>query len=180
MHARVLKSMSRVIALAFVGLIPVALAGQSPAASTAKSAPGDSPSRWDIFAGYSYLAPKGSVATTLPDGSTATENYDSVNVGGLFSAAYFFNRHIGLQGEFGEHEWGDQSSLPVGTPGSNIGTHGNDDGFMSVAGGLIARFPKANVTPFLHALVGTDQVNGPFSQPNKWGRCADGRRRSGL
>jgi hypothetical protein len=169
MHARVLKSMSRVIALAFVGLIPVALAGQSPAASTAKSAPGDSPSRWDIFAGYSYLAPKGSVATTLPDGSTATENYDSVNVGGLFSAAYFFNRHIGLQGEFGEHEWGDQSSLPVGTPGSNIGTHGNDDGFMSVAGGLIARFPKANVTPFLHALVGTDQVNGPFFQPNKWG-----------
>ena len=71
MHARVLKSVSRVLFLALVALIPVALSAQATATSTGKPAWNDSPSRWDIFAGYSYLAPRGTVATPLPSGATA-------------------------------------------------------------------------------------------------------------
>jgi hypothetical protein len=164
MHARVLKSVSRVLFLALVALIPVALSAQATATSTGKPAWNDSPSRWDIFAGYSYLAPRGTVATPLPSGATVSANYDAVNLGGLFSGAYYFNNHIGAQVEFGVHEWGVQSAN-----GSNIGTHGNDDGFLTVAGGLIARFPSGNITPFIHGLVGTAQVNGPYFNPNKWG-----------
>ena len=114
MCSRVLKSMSWALALAFVALLPVAVSAQA-ASSPAKAAPGDNPSRWDIFAGYSYLAPKGSVTNSPTTGSPTTASYDAVNVGGLFSLAYYFNRYIGVQGEFGEHEWGDEV---VGSPTS--------------------------------------------------------------
>lgn len=161
MYARVLKSMSQVLALALVALIPVALSAQTTGKSNSS---GTNPSRWDIFAGYSYLAPRGTVNTTLPNGNPVSANYDAINLGGLFSGAYYFNKHIGVQGEFGVHEWGAQSPN-----GSNIGTHGNDDGFLTFAGGLIARFPQENITPFVHALVGGAVINGPYFQPNKLG-----------
>ncbi len=161
MSARVLKSVSRVLALALVALMPVALFAQAKAP---KASPGDNPSRWDIFAGYSYLAPRGAVTTSPPSGTPITANYDAVNVGGLVSATYFFNRYVGVQAEYGIHEWGD------GNPsGGNIGTHGNDDGFQTVAGGLIARFPDGNITPFVHGLVGGAYVDGPYHQGPKWG-----------
>jgi hypothetical protein len=166
MYARVLKSVSWVVTLAFVALLPAALTAQA----ASKSSPADNPSRWDIFAGYSYLSPHGSVTTSPASGTPVTANYDGVNVGGLFSGAYFFNRYVGAQVEYGFHEWGDQNtSLPVGAPGSNIGTHGNDDGFQTLGGGLIARFPKGDITPFVHALANADLVNGPWFQKNTWG-----------
>ena len=58
MQSRILKVMSRFLALVSVGIfLPVALVGQvGPAAHGTGN---DLPSRWDIFLGYSYLAPKG-------------------------------------------------------------------------------------------------------------------------
>ncbi len=52
---------------------------------------------------------------------------------------------------------------------STIGTHGNNDGFQTVAGGLIGRFQTDNITPFVHGLFGGALVNGPYFQGNKWG-----------
>ena len=162
MQARVLQFAGRVFALVSVGLLPVALAAQvSPSAKG--SASNEWPSQLNIFAGYSYLAPKGTVNTTNPSGVPVTASYDPVNVGGLFSGAYFFNRTIGIQAEFGEHEWG------VQTPGANVGTRGDDDGFFTVAGGVILRFPAGNFTPFVHGVGGGALINGPYYEPNKWG-----------
>ena len=163
MYSRVLKSMSLAFALAFVALLPVAMSAQT-AKSASKGVSGDDPSKWDIFLGYSYLAPKGSVTTSPTVGTPVMANYDAVNVGGLFSGAYHFNRYVGVQGEFGVHEWGGPSST-----GSNIGTEGNDDGFLTVSGGLIARYPAGNITPFVHGLFGGAMVDGPYHQPYKWG-----------
>jgi len=162
MSARVLKSLTWAFALAFAALAPVALFAQA-SPSTMKAAPGDSPSKWDIFMGYSYLAPKGSVTTSPAIGSPVTANYNAVNVGGVVSGAYYFNRFIGAQAELGIHQWGTEKA------GSSIGTHGNDDGFFTVAGGLIARFPNGNITPFIHGLIGGAQVSGPYHQAAKWG-----------
>ena len=106
MYLRHLKSVSWALTLAFVALLPVALSAQA-AKSTVKAAPGDNPSKWDIFVGYSYLAPHGTVTNSPPTGTATSANYDAVNVGGLFSGAYYFNRYFGVQGEFGVHEWGD-------------------------------------------------------------------------
>jgi hypothetical protein len=140
--------------------MPIALAAQSSPA--AKGASEGSPSRWDFFAGYSYLAPHGTVVTPVV-GGTKTASYDAVNMGGIISGAYYFNRNVGVQAEFAEHEYGNSVA------GSNIGTEGNDDGFITGAGGIIFRFPTGNITPFIHGLVGAADVDGPFQNPRHWG-----------
>jgi hypothetical protein len=161
MHARLLKTMSRIVALGFVAMLPVAMNAQ--AASTGKTASSDSPSKWDVFVGYSYLAPSGSVTTTLNGTTSLTDKYKAVNVGGDFSVAYYFNRYVGAQFEVGEHEYGSSSATGF------TGTEGNNDGFMTYSAGLIARFPMENITPFVHGQVGAAYVGGPDSQPNTWG-----------
>ena len=62
MYSRVSKFTRLALTLACTSLMPIAMAAQdsakpAPAASNAPSA--QAPSKWDIFAGYSYLAPKG-------------------------------------------------------------------------------------------------------------------------
>src|SRR5208283_4966166 len=139
------------------------LAGLAPAGLIAQGANGQ-PSRWDLFAGYSYLAPKGTVQIPMAGETSSSYSYDAVNLGSLFSGAYYFNKYVGLQGEYAEHEWGTGSGT-----GSNIGTHGNDDGFQTFAGGPIFRVPQDHYTLFLHALVGGAVINGPDFNPNKLG-----------
>jgi hypothetical protein len=160
MYSRACRFLSPVVALLCAVAMPALLAAQSAAA--AKGASEGSPSRWDIFAGYSYLAPHGTVDTPVPGGVVAAD-YDAVNLGGLFSGAYYFNRVVGAQVEFGVHQWGEQNGS------NNIGTEGNDDGFTTIGAGLIFRFPAGNITPFVHALVGTANVNGPWFNAAHWG-----------
>jgi len=163
MFSHMFKSSCRVLALASIAMMPIALAAQNSSAPAPKASTEDYASKWDIFAGYSYLAPHGTVNVPQSDGTTVPYSYDAVNVGGLFSGAYFFNRYVGAQAEFGVHEWGVENS------GTNVGTHGNDDGFTTVAGGLIFRYPTSEITPFVHALVGTAMVDGPDHNPFRWG-----------
>jgi outer membrane protein OmpA-like peptidoglycan-associated protein len=147
-----------------------------PLAVYAQNSTGNSASKWDIFAGYSYLAPYATVQVPQPNGTNVTAAYDAVNVGGLFSGAYFFNRYLGVQGEFGLHEWGTaRSGSTMMLNGEtfvlspNIGTHRNDDGFTTVAGGVILRDPTGDLEPFAHVLVGGALVGGPYFNPNTWG-----------
>jgi hypothetical protein len=161
MHVRVVKYLSSVVALACLAALPQISTAQSTAAASG-SAEG-SPSRWDIFAGYSYLAPSGTVNVTLATGATENVSYDAVNVGAIVSGAYYFNKNIGVQIEASEHLYGS------GRTGTNIGTDGNDDSFETYGGGLIARFPTGNITPFVHALVDLQDVGGPYHEPMKLG-----------
>jgi len=159
-----LKSLSRTLAITFLAFTPFAMAAQDAPTPAPKANQGDYVSRWDIFAGYSYLAPKGTVNVPQGNGTTLPYNYNAVNVGGLFSVAYYFNKYVGAQAEFGVHEWGEASSN-----GSNNGTEGNDDGFLTGSGGIIFRYPTADITPFVHGLVGGALINGPDQNPNTWG-----------
>jgi hypothetical protein len=162
MQIRVLKSVGRILALVTVAAFPVAMAAQSaPAGKGAGNT--SSPSRWDIFMGYSYLAPKGTVSTTNPNNQAVTASFDGVNVGGLISGAYYFNKYAGVQAEVGIHQWGVQCC------NSNVGTRGNNDGFTTLGGGAIFRYPAENFTAFAHALINADYIGGPFFEPFKWG-----------
>ncbi len=164
MKIGVLQFIGRSLALVSVGIVfPVAVLSQAAPAAHGTASSSDSPSRFDVFAGYSYLAPKGTVQVMQQNGTTGPYSYDAVNVGGLFSGAFYANRFVGIQAEYGIHEWGSAQ------PGTNIGTHGNDDGFQTVGGGLIVRFPDGNITPFLHALVDAAWVDGPEHEPAKLG-----------
>lgn len=157
MFSRVSKSVIRLLSLACAASIPLSLCAQVvPAANPAT---GYVAPKWDIFAGYSFLAPNASVKNT----SGGTVNYDHVAVGGEVSGSYYFNRYVGAQLDFGIHEWGVQN-------GNNpTGTEGNNDGFTTIAGGIVLRYPTATITPFAHALFGAADIDGPAHSMYTWG-----------
>ena len=152
MKFRITKSMVLTVATAACLMPAVTFAQDKPAP---KAPPEDNASRWDIFAGYSYLAPHGTVQVEQPySHEILPVDYKSVNVGGLVSGAYYFNKYVGAQAELGIHQYDDPS---------------NNDGFTTVAGGLIFRYPTSDITPFAHALVGAALIGGPEHEPNTWG-----------
>jgi len=168
--------------------IPLALCAQDAATPPAAKAPaGDPASKWDIFAGYSYLHPSatmsvhgayteentgvhqqaigmGNCVTTGP-GTFSCNNLgspDDIDLGGILSGAYFFNRYLGVQLEGAYHNYD------------------SNDAATTVAGGLIVRDPGAHWTPFAHVLVGGARVHGnggyyddfpvlAYLTPNTWG-----------
>jgi hypothetical protein len=161
MSQRVSPSAILLIVLALWSFSICVCAQVAPAAGRASAA--DPPPRWDIFFGYSYLDPfQNVVQVPKPTGSSIDTNFDAVNLGGLFSGSYFFNRFLGVQVEFGEHEWGN-SRYP-----NPIGTEGNDDGFLTIGAGPIVRFPMKHIVPFAHFVAGGAYVNGPYFNPNVW------------
>jgi len=168
-----LKSVSRLLALACMVSIPLALCAQDAATPPAAKAPaGDPASKWDIFAGYSYLEPRGTVNTPVPGGKMIRAAYDNVVNGQIVSASFFFNRYLGVQAEAGVHEWGIQDQNTANYLAT--GTESNNDGFLSASGGLILRVPVRNFTPFLHALGGETLVDGPVHNPYTWGLSGTG------
>ena len=156
------KTAIRVLTFLSASFLPAALLGQANPSGRGPANP--SPSRWDFAIEYSFLSPHGTVNTLNPNNQPVTASYDDVNLGGVSSYTYFFNRLVGLQGEVGVHEFGTQTSK--GTP---LGSEGNDDGFTTVAGGVLFRFPVGAITPFLHGLAGGALVGGPYFEPNHWG-----------
>jgi outer membrane protein OmpA-like peptidoglycan-associated protein len=119
--------------------------------STPKPAPAplaDPISKIDVFLGYSYLAPHGTISTPAPDGTTYPATYSSVNYGAIASGSYFFNKYVGGQIEVGIHP------------------DGNNDGASSFSAGIVARYPTdEGVTPFVHALAGATRLGGPNFEP---------------
>ena len=154
MRSVVSKSMSWIFALAIAALLPVALGAQVTSTSTAKTAAGYSPSQWDIFVGYSYLAPRGTVGLNT---------YQNIDFGGIASIARYFNKNLGIQVEGDVH-----SQSQDWPPGDNPASYNSNDDFSGGSGGVIYRFPSGNITPFVHALVGAERV-GSLYQIDTWG-----------
>jgi hypothetical protein len=155
MNVRILKSVTLVAALAVAALVPIALAAQ--AVPAAKGTPaGTDPSKWDIFLGYSALIPNATITTA----AAPAYGYQAIDWGAIASITRYFNKNIGLQFEGDEHILlPEQSASTVMQPG---------DDFSGGSGGVVFRFPYANVTPFVHALVGGEQV-GSYWQTDVWG-----------
>ncbi|HEY3988034.1 MAG TPA: OmpA family protein [Acidobacteriaceae bacterium] len=179
MHLRPLHSLSRILLVTCaVGLGTTALFAQdtntsqppaqptqaqssssAPAAAPAAPAPASTApqapyaSRIDIFAGYSYLAPHGSV--TIPGGTSVGINgpvtYSSIDYGAIGSGTYYFNRYVGGQVEFSDHP------------------DGNNDGAAVASGGIVFRYPTEDITPFVHFEAGAVRLGGPFKEPYTWG-----------
>ncbi len=155
MYVRVLKSVGLGLVLAVVALVPIALTAQ--AVPTAKGAPADqSLSKWDIFLGYSALIPNG----TINSRNAPAYGYDAIDWGAIASITRYFNRNVGLQFE------GDEHILLPEQPKKSLSQPGDD--FSGGSAGVVYRFPHGNVTPFLHALVGTEQV-GSYWQTDVFG-----------
>ena len=118
-------------------------------------------SRVDIFGGYAYLRPTGSVgAFKFPSNNTR---------GYIASGTYYFNRHIGVQAEFSHSEY------PLGTTGTSpappfVQLGGVTDSFYTAQAGPVYRFFLGqHVSPFVHVTGGGAKVAGPKFQPPTWG-----------
>jgi hypothetical protein len=156
MHSRPLTSLGRILLVASaVGLGSASLLAQDSSSTAPKPpAPADAPaSRIDIFLGYSYLAPHGSL--TVPSGAnigvTGPVSYSSINYGAIGSFNYFFNRFVGGQVEYANHP------------------DGNNDGASTGQLGMIFRYPTAEITPFVHADAGFVRLGGPVHEPYTYG-----------
>ena len=142
----------RQVGLSLLAASAVSLGAVSLGAQTAPAPPaGPNPSRVDIFTGYSYFGPHG---TVKPAGTS----YSSVNYGAIGSGAYYFTKYFGAEASYAAH------------PG------GNNDGFIIAAAGPIFRAPMQNFTLFGHGLAGGAQTSGPArygpgggTQTTKWG-----------
>jgi outer membrane protein OmpA-like peptidoglycan-associated protein len=157
MRFRSLRSLGQfALIAATVGLGSTSLYGQSTDKAPSKTtAPAEAPiSRIDIFTGYSYLAPHGTV-TSPSDGIPF--NLVAIDYGAIGSGAYYVNKYVGGQFEFGAHP--DSSS--AGSP---------SDHFYTMQIGPIVRYPTdEGITPFIHALGGVVRGGGPEHQPWTWG-----------
>jgi hypothetical protein len=155
MYRGPLESLSRILLAGCVGLGATGLYAQdsssTPPAAPAQTMPKAAPvSRIDIFTGYSYLAPHGTVTTTSGvTGLPFPVRYGSADEGAIGSIAYYFNKYVGGTVEYADH------------------SIGKNDGFRNMAAGLIVRYPSSlGVTPFAHALAGASYVGGPNSEPD--------------
>lgn len=149
MQSRLFTSFSRILLAGCVlGMGATGVYGQN--SSSLPAAPAAQPqSRVDIFAGFSYAAPKATVETPLPDGTFFAQQPSAVDKGAIASGAYYFNSHVGGQIEYGNHQ------------------EGKNDGFQTMQAGLIARFPveSENVEAFIHGLAGGVRFGGPNDEP---------------
>jgi hypothetical protein len=163
MHSHVMKSMLRVFALVCVVFVSVALVAQAQDAAkpAANAAVSDSPSRWDIFGGYSFFWPKGTVTGTDIDGLPTTTTYKTNRVGTTESLSYYFNKNLGWQLDSGQHD------RYYDTGGANTGR--SNSGILSIQTGPVWRFPGEVISPFIHGMAGFADVEGPDHQGYKWG-----------
>ncbi|MDE3062384.1 MAG: OmpA family protein [Acidobacteriota bacterium] len=157
MDSRTLKSAFRLAALACVALLSVAASAQSSSQASGQS---DTLSKWDIFAGYSYLAPKATVNTLTSNGTTLPFVYRSVDWGSILSVARYFNKYVGVEAIGDEH---------IVNEGPGSGSTYSNSNFSGGSGGVIFRFPSGDFIPFLHGLAGAEYADGPSLQKDKWG-----------
>jgi hypothetical protein len=154
MRVRVLRNLSSAVALACLAIVPQLLAAQTAPAGNGSS--GTKLSRWDIFAGYSYLAPKGTVEVPSLDPITNPQptpvDFQSINYGGIVSITRYFNAHVGAV------MIGDVHFEYEGLVNRHFQPA---DDFSGGQIGLIYRFQAGNITPFVHGLVGGEVVGGP-------------------
>ena len=150
---RPIRSLGRLaLAACAVSLGAASLGAQTPTTPAPAAAPaGSSPSRFDLFTGFSYYGAHGQV-------KPAGINYSSINEGAIGSGAYYFNRYFGGEFVFVDHP------------------DGVNDGFQNVSVGPIVRAPMENFTLFAHGLVGGARVGGPnsegpvvYHEPYQWG-----------
>ena len=145
MRSRLFYSLSRILLAGCVLGVGASLVyGQNSSALPA--APKEqSPSRVDVFTGYSYAAPKATVSTPLGNGVYFDQRPSDVTAGAIANGAYYFNRHVGGQLEYANH------------------SQGGNDGFQTLMAGIIFRFPfeADNIEPFVHGLVGSTRFGGP-------------------
>jgi hypothetical protein len=168
MHTHVLRSVKRIHNLLLMVMIPLAASAQV----TPEAAGGHSFGKWEIFAGYSYLAPNtvvtGQVKTqTNCFGSRRSAGTPALNGlwncpvgmeaevhGSVESITRELNSKVGIQIEAAQHDiyYFDPKSLE------------SNSGIWTVQAGPVYRFAADKWMPWIHGLAGGGEMQGPNHQ----------------
>jgi hypothetical protein len=135
------------------------------AQAVSKSSPEPTPSVVDLYGGYGYIDPLGSLSTI------GGVKYKSVyNINATASVSYYFWKNLGAQIEGGYFNGPSRS----GAPGQcvNGACEDRDPMYYQAEAGLVYRFPHGRLIPYAHLLAGGVRVNGPVFQPLTWGQGA--------
>ena len=162
MIPRRLQSAKLLFALAALASFPMVMSAQAKPSQTGGSA-GSSGPVWDIFAGYSYLSPHGTVETLLGGSPTPLPfSYVPIYGGEIFSVSRFFNKHWGIEfiGDIHLQDESVNKATYVYKPLNQ---------FSGPSVGVIYRFRDSATTPFVHLLGGADIIDGPHWQLDHWG-----------
>ncbi|MDE1156110.1 MAG: outer membrane beta-barrel protein [Acidobacteriaceae bacterium] len=115
-------------------------------------------SRIDLYGGYAYLHP-------INSGIDHKQYQDLWSPNATVSAAYYFNRYLGVQVEGGYFSGqGEHQSYSPHCSYSSC-----DQLIYTAEAGPIFRFPLGRWVPFVHALGGGERTNGPVDQSLYWG-----------
>ena len=117
-------------------------------------------SRFDLYGGYSYLKPSGTVG--LYSFQDAVQGYQA-------SGTAYFTHHLGVQVEFAHNQKTlDATGAAQAPPFVQLG---NTTGcFYNVEGGPVYRmFAGSHLSPFVHVVGGASKVGGPKFQQCEWG-----------
>jgi outer membrane protein OmpA-like peptidoglycan-associated protein len=149
-----------------VVLIPLALGAQTSAKPAAKAAAGDTASKWDIFAGYSFFDPNSHVDGTTPLGKKDPENFKTEKVGTVESLTRYFNDHWGLQIDSGQHDLVVNCSVSSWNPPGKPSTCFSNSAILTGQAGAVYRWGErgGKITPWMHALGGGGLLEGPEHQ----------------
>ena len=160
MLARVLKVGRRLLVLGCAVLVSTSLSAQAVPSVKGKS--GETPSpKWEIFAGYSYLSPHGTVMTrTSLHGTPKPFSYVPVYGEMDFSIARFLTGHWGLE---------INGDIHLENDNPHPGKYEPRNEFSGGSGGVIYRFRNSATTPFVHLLMGAEIADGPHWQLDHWG-----------
>jgi hypothetical protein len=161
----VLFSFRRALLFAGLALIPLNLASQvAPAGYGGPLGPPSS--KWDIFGGYSYLNPWGTIPSPGAGGPLPGQPgsyYVPIDWGSIFSVSRFFRNGLGLEAVGDEHAQAEKA-----LPGSNNSSIGSGNDFAGFSGGVIYRSSFHRFVSYAHVLYGGERVGAVF-QPDRWG-----------
>jgi hypothetical protein len=139
MHWRTSKAYRALLLTAAMVAVPLCCAAQAAPTGT----PPPSPSRLDIFGGYTYFHPFNSTINSYA--------YEPITTGGIVSVAGYFGNHLGVQVQ--------GAASPNGP---------NDCSYVA-QGGPVYRTQYGRYVPFAHVLFGGSRMGGPLLQPCTWG-----------
>lgn len=123
-------------------------------------------SKFEVYLGYGYWNPLSSNVNGF--------RYDTVSdMNAAAGFSYFFTKKLGVTLDANYFN-DNRTHVPLvsgicGPDAAGILRCFKDQQVTTVAAGPVYRFPIGRFVPFVHILGGGEQINGPVSNPSRWG-----------
>ncbi len=150
-----------------LGIVLLALGSAATAQTGPKQTSDVVPDKVDIYGGYGYIRPFGSISQI---GGEEFQTVDNINT--TVSVTDYFHKNLGLQLEAGYFN-GPSARHAVGQC-VNGACNDRDPMYYTLGLGPVLRFPHGRFIPYVHATFGAAKVNGPYLQGLTWGEQLTG------